>query len=742
MSQQEKIKFGTFGGVFTPSILTIFGLIMFMRSNYVVGNAGVYQSLIILLLSSAITLLTALSISAISSNTPVHGGGAYFLISRVLGPGFGTAIGIALFMAQALSIPFYILGFSEALCNSFPNLEPWYKLICIGALVLLFIMAWIGTSGIIKIQYLLLAALLASITIFLAGAWKNYSDVHFNANLHANYSQGENIWTMFAIYFPAVTGIMAGVNMSGDLINPKKSIPKGTLYAVIFGALVYGVQMLLCAGMTSNSELKERPFLVLIEAGDSLLLTSTVGLGFMVIGGVLLATLSSAIGSYLGAPRVLQALSADGTIRSLGIFSKLSKKGEPHNALLASFLVSLAVLFFINTDDKSGLNTVAEIVTMVFLYTYGMTNLAAFVESSGANPSFRPSFRFFHWSTALLGAIGCIWSAFMINPSAAAVALTIIILLYYLAKRNENTAVFSDARRGFIYSRVSRNMQILTKMKENSKNWRPTILVFVGVLNKRVNLVQFSKWLGKDAGIVSLVNVITGELKDCITQRDESLEQMNHFIESNKLALYPEVVIMKDFDSGLSSFIQGHSLAPIKPNIVMFGWPQKETRTVHFYKHLQTVAELNKNIICVMDKSYFLKQGSKKVIDCWWRGCDNGSFMIMLAYLISQNAEWENTTIRLMRQVPNEEEKGKHLRELQHIATEARIEAHAEIIISNESYQDVLNKHSRESNLVVLGIEIPAAGQELAHYTAIEKLLTQMPTTILVKSIGDVDLKS
>ena len=308
MSRQESAKFGTFGGVFTPSILTIFGLIMFMRANYVVGNAGIFQALIILILSSGITLLTALSISAISSNTPVHGGGAYFLISRVLGPGFGTAIGIALFLAQALSIPFYILGFTEALCNSFPTLWPWYKLICIGTLVVLFVMTWIGTGGIIKIQYILLGLLIISIIIFLIAAWTKYNPETFSTNLNPHYSSGESIWTMFAIYFPAVTGIMAGVNMSGDLKNPKKSIPKGTLYAVIVGALVYGLQIVLCGGMASSDELKEKPFLLLVETSNDLLTLGTVGVGFMVIVGVLLATLSSALGSYLGAPRVLQAL--------------------------------------------------------------------------------------------------------------------------------------------------------------------------------------------------------------------------------------------------------------------------------------------------------------------------------------------------------------------------------------------------------------------------------------------------
>lgn len=209
-------KFGTFGGVFTPSILTIFGLIMFMRANYVVGQAGVIQALFILTISSAITFLTGLSISAISTNTPVAGGGAYFLISRVLGPGFGTAIGLALFVAQALSVPFYILGFSEALFRVVDLPPSLFLPITLSTALLLFALGWIGANYAIKFQYLILAILLSAIGAFIIGGALNFDPGTFRANLRPHYSDGHSLWSIFAIYFPAVTGIMAGVNMSGD----------------------------------------------------------------------------------------------------------------------------------------------------------------------------------------------------------------------------------------------------------------------------------------------------------------------------------------------------------------------------------------------------------------------------------------------------------------------------------------------------------------------------------------------
>lgn len=735
MSNVKINKFGTFGGVFTPSILTIFGLIMFMRSNYVMGNAGVFQSFIILTISSGITFLTALSISAISSNTPVSSGGAYFLISRVLGPGFGTAIGIALFMAQAISIPFYILGFVEAYCNTFQEHAPYYSIIAFGTLFVLFVLTWIGTGGIIKIQYFLLAALLFAIGTFLYNSWQGFSNVTFDENLHSHYDEGLDIWTMFAIYFPAVTGIMAGVNMSGDLKDPKKSIPKGTLWAVGLGFVVYAIQIILSSGAFDAETLKSKPFEILV--------TSSGKLGFMVIAGVFIATLSSAIGSYLGAPRVLQALSADETIKFLRPFGKVTAKGEPRNALIVSFFIGVLVIKFAGDGtDMNGLNMVAEIVSMVFLYTYGMTNLAAFVESSGANPSFRPKFRFFHWSTALIGAIGCLWTAFMINPTSAGISLALIAILYYMARRNQAGANFSDARRGFIYSRVSRNMQLLHKMEETSKNWRPTLLVFVGVLNKRVNLVKMAKWLGNDSGIVSLASVISGPIKESMKKKEEAQEQLEHFIDNNKLGLYPEVVIMEDFDKELGAFIQGHSLSPIKPNIILFGWPTKTKRLHSFYSHMRTVRDLDKNFVAMVDRGFFLKHGSKKYIDCWWRGCENGSLMVMLAYLVSQSDEWENTTIRLIRIVSNEAEREANLVEMEQMALEARIEVEPKIIISEAAFPELLTSTSKESQLVVMGLDLPKEGAEEKHYSSIETLLKHLPTTLLVKSTGDVDLSS
>ncbi len=289
-------KFGTFGGVFIPNVLTILGVIMFLRTGWVVGNAGLQQALIILLIANSITLLTSLSLSAIATNTKVGGGGAYFLISRSLGLEIGGSIGVPLFLAQAISVAFYIIGFTESLQFIFPDLDT--RLICTIVLVVLFIIAWVGADLAIKTQYIIMVALGLSLISFFAG-WKPVPDWHVNDL--PQYQTGQNFWSVFAIFFPAVTGIMSGVSMSGDLKDPARSIPRGTLWAVGLTFVIYAGQMIWLSLNAGRDELLD----------DKLVMRRIALVGPLIFVGLWAATLSSALASLLAAPRTLQALGMD-----------------------------------------------------------------------------------------------------------------------------------------------------------------------------------------------------------------------------------------------------------------------------------------------------------------------------------------------------------------------------------------------------------------------------------------------
>jgi amino acid transporter len=243
-------KFGTFGGVFVPNVLTILGVILFLRSGWVVGNAGLTNAILMLCLANVVTLISTLSLSAIATNTRAQGGGAYFLVSRSLGLEFGGSIGMPLYLAQAISVAFYVVGFTESALYLFPEFDG--RLLSISILGGLFVVAWFGAGIAIRTQYVILLILVLSLGSFFMGF---EIQENWRTNVSADYGEGQSFWAVFAIFFPAVTGIMSGVSMSGDLRNPSKSIPKGTLWAVGVTFVVYLAQLCWLAMMGEREDL-------------------------------------------------------------------------------------------------------------------------------------------------------------------------------------------------------------------------------------------------------------------------------------------------------------------------------------------------------------------------------------------------------------------------------------------------------------------------------------------------------
>ena len=294
----NKGRFGTFAGVFTPNVLTILGLILFLRTGWVVGQAGLIGALAIVAISNVITLLTGLSLSAIATSMRVRTGGNYYVISRSLGLEIGGAIGIPLYLSQAISVAFYIIGFTEAL-RAIPIFEPYDPRLISTLVVLLFgLIAYVGADFALRIQFIVLAILVAALLSFFAGGW----DWFVTPTLTPNYTPGESFWTVFAVFFPAVTGITVGASLSGDLKNPGKSIPQGTLASIGVTAVIYIAAVLWLALHATPQEL----------ITNNLIMQDIAAFPLLILLGVYAATLSSALGSVIAAPRVLQALAFDG----------------------------------------------------------------------------------------------------------------------------------------------------------------------------------------------------------------------------------------------------------------------------------------------------------------------------------------------------------------------------------------------------------------------------------------------
>jgi amino acid transporter len=734
-NQVIRNQLGTFGGVFTPSILTILGVILFMRAGFVVGQAGIFFALLILVLSKTITTLTSLSISAVSTNTPVAGGGAYFLISRALGPEFGGAIGIALFCAQAISVPFYVLGFTEALIRTFPETYDRFQTISLFTTSILFVVSYIGATWAVKAQYLIMAILAVSITSLLGGSLLHFDYQLFQGNWVPAYTGMDmSFWRVFAIYFPAVTGIMAGVNMSGDLNDPGHAIPRGTLAAVGVGFLIYFSQILICGGAQTRSQLLEASF-------ETFRSQALFGMGFFVVAGVCAATLSSALGSFLGAPRVLQAVARDGVIPPLRLFAKGSSRGdEPHRALWLTLCLSVAIVFWAGNDVHGGaFNVLASVVTMFFLYTYGLVNLAAFAESFAGNPSFRPRFRFYHWFPSLLGAAACGATALLIDPAAAVVAFLVLIVLYLALTRRVLKVSFGDTRWGFMYSRLRVNLLRLAKAPTHAKNWRPTLLVLTGNPETRLTMMHYGIWLGEDRGLVTLARVLVGDMKEIAHLRRPAIEQLKKFLAENEFNALPSVVITKSLDEGLTALIQGHPISPLQPNVVLMGWSSDPKRAVSFVRHMDTARMLGMNLILLKDSG--LPGGRlNRRIDIWWRGRENGFLMVLLAHLLVQNWEWVGAEIRLIRLIEDEAGRQPAGDALRDLVEAARVDATVDVLVSEAPFNEVLHRHSRDASVVFLGFNVPeekAAGQFQQYF---DQIMSELPTTLLVCSSGEVDL--
>ena len=732
----ERNRFGTFGGVFTPTALTILGVILFMRSNFVLGHAGILNAFLILLVAKSITFFTALSISAISTNTQVQGGGAYFLISRSLGPEFGGAIGLTLFVAQALSVPFYILGFTEALVATFPAAQPLFLSICLVSAAILFAIAYIGAGWAIKVQYVVLAVLLLAIASFLIGAALNFDPALLQENM-APVSL-DNItplgfWIVFAIYFPAVTGIMTGVNMSGDLKDPSRSIPLGTLGALGLALLVYGLQIVLCGGAIPRADLIEAPYQSLVEL-------SLFGAGFVITAGVFAATLSSAIGSFVAAPRVLQALARDAILKPTEIFATGTPKGdEPRRALWLTFAITIGVLVSVGGTGSEGLNTVAALVSMFFLAAYGVTNWAAFVEAVGSNPSFRPRFRFFRPFVALFGGLGCAAAALLVDPLAALLAVIVIASLYAYVRRRNLAVSFGDARRGFVYTKVRNNLIRLKEMPTDAKNWRPTVLVLTGNPETRLTLVRFALWLEAGRGIITIAQLLVGEFRDLLEERRDALGHLNEFIRKNRIPGFAEVAVVPEFDPGLRILLQAHSIGPIKPNLLLLGWSSDPVRAPAFVDHLRCAAELDTSMVIVADRG-LPRSTRKSRVDVWWRGRENGSLMVVLAHLLVTNHKWKQSKIRILRLTRSDQERAVAVEQMNHLVEAARIPAEIDVLVSDRPFPEVLQAHSADATVVFLGFYTPTLKHAATFHDQYTSLLRGMPTTLLVHSSGEADL--
>lgn len=701
---------GTFGGVFTPSILTILGVIMYLRFGWVVGNVGLLGTLLIVTLSTSITFLTALSIAAIATDQRVRIGGAYYMISRSLGIESGGSIGIPLYLAQGLSVALYTVGFAESVVDVFPSLD--FKMVGIVTTIGVAALALISAKTAIRAQYFIMFGIVLSLVSLLFGSPVEQSHIEMwgAADRHS-----ESFWTVFAVFFPAVTGIMAGVNMSGDLRDPGRSIPRGTFAAIGVGYVIYMALPILLANRADA--------LTLIE--DPLLMRKIAYWGDAILIGVWGATLSSALGSILGAPRVLQALARDGILpRWLRWLGRGSGKDDiPRAGTLVTLVVALIAVYF------GSLNIIAPVLTMFFLTTYGVLNIAAGVERLLGSPSFRPAFKV-HWSLSLLGAVGCIAVMFLINTTATIVAILFVILIFIWLERRELKAAWGDVRSG-IWMAITRAGLMRLGGKKEAKTWQPHPLVLSGVPTKRWHLIDFASSLTHNRGILTVATVLT--TNRITTERQQKMEQnIREFLSKRSIQGLVRVTSAENPFKGGEQLVEAYGLGALVPNTVILGDSETLEHREQYCNMVANMYHQKRNVVLVHynhDKHY----GHRRRIDIWWGGLEgNGGLMMILAYLLQSSLPWWNAEVNIKMVVKNEKGAEAAQRNLTDIISKIRTGANPEVLVANgRSFSQILHDSSSDADLVLLGMAEPD-DDFTEYYEKLRRRINDLPTTVLV----------
>ncbi|MGF1539353.1 MAG: Na-K-Cl cotransporter [Pleurocapsa sp.] len=717
---------GTFGGVFTPSILTILGVIMYLRFGWVVGNAGLIGTLIIVTISTAITFLTALSVCAIATDKVVRVGGAYYMISRSLGIETGGAVGISLYFAQAISVALYTIGFAESVVQSkinilginFANFNQTYVALVITIFV--GILALTSASIAIKAQYFIMAAIALSLLSFIFGNTLPDVEPQF---LSAPPANSMPFWSVFAVFFPAVTGIMAGVNMSGDLKDPIRSLPTGTLAAVGTGYLIYMVLPIFLAMRADAASLISDPLLM-----QKLSLWSPA-----ILLGVWGATLSSAIGSILGAPRVLQALTRDGVLPSYLSFlgSGHGRDDQPRNGTLVSLAVAIAAVCV------GDLDLIAPVLTMFFLTTYLVLNVAAAIEGFLQSPSFRPTFKV-HWSLSLLGALGCLGVMFLIDAMATVLAALLVLAIYFWLQRRELQTTWGDVRRGIWMALIGTGIFQIEE-QDDTKNWRPHILVLSGAPQKRWSLIELADGFSHNRSLMTVSSVLPSGSRD-LKQQLKLERTIRDYLQKRGVRALVRVVTATDPFEGAVRLVETYGLGPLVPNTILLGDSEQASRRQAFCLAIAKIHASQRNVV-IFRENQQQKFGFRRRIDVWWGGIQgNGSLMLLLAYLLRTDISWHNAKIYLKLVVGDETAAAAARDNLDNFSQKLRIDVIPKVIIAQgRAFPEILAQSSRNADLIFLGMAAPSENfyDFTEYYEELQAKVANLPSTIFVLATSE-----
>ncbi len=699
-------KFGT-APVFFTAISTILGAILFLRFGYAVGTLGFWGVILLIIMGHLVTIPTALAISEIATNKRVEGGGEYFIISRSFGLNIGATIGVALYFSQAISVAFYVIAFTEAFEFIFNLMADKFNFIlprqAISIPVMLGLAALIVKKGAnlgVKALYVVAGILFFSLIMFFLGKTNHAGTSTFNL-VNAQLRNPQDFFIVFAIIFPAFTGMTAGVGLSGDLAKPSKSIPLGTTLATFTGMIIYFFVVYKLAKSAPVEDLLEHQ-----------LIMAKIAVGGVIIVplGLAASTFSSALGSVMVAPRTLQALAMDKAFPSARLNNWLAgtrqKDNEPVNA---SLVTSLIALVFVALGD---VNAVASIISMFFMVTYGSLCLISFLNHFGSSPSYRPSFKS-KWYISLTGFVVAVWVMFKISTLYAFLAFALIILIYlYIDHYHKDRKGFASIFLNAIFQ-LNRNLQVMIQKKQSKKEhkeWRPSAICISKDSFKRDKAFRLLNWVSFKYGFGTYLHQIEGYYSsNTVKQARKELVKLFEQVSSIENHVYIDTLISPSNTSAIAQAIQIPGIAGMENNMVLFEYDKENPC------NLDEIID-NFGLVNSGDFDICILASSPRDIQCrngihvWINSFDteNSNLMILLSFIIMVHPDWKKGQIQIFNICrPEELEKTKEA--MRDLVIAGRLPIHPKNIRLIMQKPDVaaktiINNHSVNAGLTLIGM--------------------------------------
>ena len=702
-------KFGT-APVFFTAISTILGAILFLRFGFAVGTLGFWGVVFIVILGHMVTIPTALAISELATNKRVQGGGEYFIISRSFGLNIGATIGFTLFLSQAISVAFYVIAFTESFTFLFNYVANQFDFILPRQVISLPVMVGLGVLILkkgadigVKALYVIVGILAISLVLFFLGksGYTANPDLEYQGLQFRNTS---DFFVVFAIIFPAFTGMTAGVGLSGDLKNPSKSIPLGTTMATVIGMIIYFFVIYKLAISASPEDM----------VGDQLIMSKIAIWGVVIIPlGLAASTFSSALGSILVAPRTMQALAIDKSFPGKKINTWISannEKGEPRNATLVTAIIAI---FFVALGD---VNAVASVISMFFMVTYGAICLISFLNHFGASPSYRPSFRS-KWYLSLMGFVISVWVMFKIDATYAIVAFILMAVLYlYISYQNKERKGLQSIFANAIFQ-MNRNIQVYLQKSGSTKSqeeWRPSAICISEATFERTEAFKLLNWISYKYGFGTYLHFINGYYSKASSDKakDDIKKIIEKFRHTNN-QVYVDTIISPSYTTSIAQAIQMPGVAGMENNMVIFDYDKQTKENLdNIVDNFSLVHSGNFDICILAEAGRHIEFHNG--IHVWIKSSDtnNANLMILLSFIIMGHPDWKKSSIKIFN-ICEEDEVKSVRKELEHLVITGRlpITIHNIEIVKhpkNSSVRAIISEKSADAALTIIGLRAEA----------------------------------